>query len=180
MLFPRETSRLRRWCVTRFGQSCSRQRSQPAARRRWPNAVRTPAVCLSRSSPTAKPAAMLGLQHRPGDKAWSQRSIGLARAFFYLGARALLALHWRVDAATGAFLDSRNIHRSVAPRRYAALVADRSLNCNADLLVWAPSVIVGEGNQRLGRADAGRSLRRHVGQWTASYITTDLRKTAPA
>jgi CHAT domain-containing protein/tetratricopeptide (TPR) repeat protein len=80
---------------------------------------------------------------------------GLARAFFYAGARALLVSHWPVesDAAvkltTTAFSElAKNpaIGRAEALRRsMQKLIADRSSPRNADPAVWAPFVLVGEG-----------------------------------
>ncbi len=91
-----------------------------------------------------------------GDKPGAEGLSGLARAFFYAGARALLVSHWPVelDAAvkltTGAFSELAkhpSIGRAEALRRSTkALIADRSLNRNAEPSVWAPFVLVGEGN----------------------------------
>jgi len=90
-----------------------------------------------------------------GDKPGAEGLSGLARAFFYAGARSLLVSHWPVDSAaavkltTGAFGElKRNpaIGRAEALRRsMQALIADRSSERNADPSVWAPFVLVGEG-----------------------------------
>ncbi len=90
-----------------------------------------------------------------GDKPGAEGLSGLARAFFYAGARSLLVSYWPVesDAAvkltTGAFArltkDPR-IGRAEAVRRsIKALIADRSSAHNADPTTWAPFVLVGEG-----------------------------------
>ena len=81
---------------------------------------------------------------------------GLARAFFYAGARSLLVSYWPVesDAAvkltTGAFArlsKDPGIGRAEALRRsIQALIADRSSAHNADPSAWAPFVLVGEGS----------------------------------
>jgi tetratricopeptide (TPR) repeat protein len=91
-----------------------------------------------------------------GDTPGAEGLSGLARAFFYAGARALLVSHWPVesDAAvkltTGAFSELAkhpSIGRAEALRRSTrALIADRSLARNANPSVWAPFVLVGEGN----------------------------------
>ena len=91
-----------------------------------------------------------------GDRPGAEGLSGLARAFFYAGARALLVSHWPVesDAAvklvTGAFTELAKdpaIGRAEALRRSTrALIADRSLSRNAEPSVWAPFVLVGEGN----------------------------------
>ena len=91
-----------------------------------------------------------------GDQPGAEGLSGLARAFFYAGARALLVSHWPVesDAAakltTGAFSElakQPTIGRAEALRRSTrALIADRSSSRNANPSVWAPFVLVGEGN----------------------------------
>jgi CHAT domain-containing protein/tetratricopeptide (TPR) repeat protein len=90
-----------------------------------------------------------------GDKAGAEGLSGLARAFFYAGARALLVSHWPVDSdaavrlTTGTFSELTahpGIGRAEALRRsMKALIADRSSARNADPAVWAPFVLVGEG-----------------------------------
>ncbi|MFT4118855.1 tetratricopeptide repeat protein [Bradyrhizobium sp.] len=90
-----------------------------------------------------------------GEKPGAEGLSGLARAFFYAGARALLVSHWPVDSdaavrlTTGAFSELTahpGIGRAEALRRsMRALIADRSSPRNADPAVWAPFVLVGEG-----------------------------------
>ena len=90
-----------------------------------------------------------------GDRPGAEGLSGLARAFFYAGARALLVSHWPVDSdaavrlTTGAFSELTahpGIGRAEALRRsMRALIADRSSPRNADPAVWAPFVLVGEG-----------------------------------
>jgi CHAT domain-containing protein len=91
-----------------------------------------------------------------GDKPGAEGLSGLARAFFYAGARSLLVSHWPVDShatvrlTTGAFTELRkhpDIGRTEALRRsMQALIADRSSLRNADPSIWAPFVLVGEGS----------------------------------
>lgn len=91
-----------------------------------------------------------------GDRPGAEGLSGLARAFFYAGARALLVSHWPVDSGaavrltTGAFAEltaNPGIGRAEALRRsMRALIADRSSPRNADPAVWAPFVLVGEGS----------------------------------
>ena len=84
---------------------------------------------------------------------------GLARAFFYAGARALLVSHWYVDSRTAVLLTTRafaeleqdpNIGRGEALRR-AMLAAmydtgrPKSWIPAAHPALWAPFVVVGEG-----------------------------------
>jgi len=79
---------------------------------------------------------------------------GLARAFFYAGARALLVSHWPVnsDAAvrltTKAFAELRanpKIGRAEAMRRSMLDVITRGTDQEVHPAYWAPFVVVGEG-----------------------------------
>jgi CHAT domain-containing protein/Tfp pilus assembly protein PilF len=90
-----------------------------------------------------------------GDRPGAEGLSGLARAFFYAGARALLVSHWPVDSeaavklTTEAFSElAKNpaIGRAEALRRsMQKLIADQSSPQNSDPAVWAPFVLVGEG-----------------------------------
>jgi CHAT domain-containing protein len=80
---------------------------------------------------------------------------GLARAFFYAGARALLVSHWSVDSAatvaliTKAFSElkaDRGIGRAEALRR--AMLGLIDSNEPLAPAYWAPFVVVGEGAAR--------------------------------
>jgi CHAT domain-containing protein/tetratricopeptide (TPR) repeat protein len=91
-----------------------------------------------------------------GDKPGAEGLSGLARAFFYAGARALLVSHWPVDSeaavrlTTSAFSElakNPGIGRAEALRRsMQKLLADRSSVRNSDPAIWAPFVLVGEGS----------------------------------
>jgi len=81
---------------------------------------------------------------------------GLARAFFYAGARALLVSHWRVnsDAAvrltTKAFAELRanpKIGRAEAMRRSMLDVITRGADQEVHPAYWAPFSLVGEGGE---------------------------------
>jgi CHAT domain-containing protein len=83
----------------------------------------------------------------------AQALSGLARAFFYAGARALLVSHWAVNSpaavaiTTGAF-DAQSadptIGRAEALRRsIRALIANGGVD--AYPAVWAPFILVGDG-----------------------------------
>jgi CHAT domain-containing protein len=87
----------------------------------------------------------------PGAEALS----GLARAFFYAGARALLVSHWYVDSYAATMLTSRTfaemrgsamIGRAEAFRRaMLAVMGNDARPMDAHPSRWAPFVVVGEG-----------------------------------
>lgn len=77
---------------------------------------------------------------------------GLARAFFYAGARSMLVSHWPVDShaavalVTGAFAELRaspGLGRAEAMRRAMRTVV--ATDGRAHPSIWAPFVVVGEG-----------------------------------
>ena len=92
-----------------------------------------------------------------GAKAGAQPLSGLARAFFYAGARALLVSHWYVDSdatvrlVTGIFaqakLDPAAGRDEAVRRAMLAMIADTSrplASASAHPSVWAPFVVVGD------------------------------------
>ena len=90
-----------------------------------------------------------------GEEASAEALSGLARAFFYAGARALLVSHWPVDSYAATMLTSRTfaemgksatIGRAEAFRRaMLALMHDDTRPWAAHPFNWAPLVVVGEG-----------------------------------
>jgi CHAT domain-containing protein/tetratricopeptide (TPR) repeat protein len=90
-----------------------------------------------------------------GEKPGAEALSGLARAFFYAGARALLISHWRIDSkaatrlATSTFdimKSNQTIGRAEALRRaMLAYLDDRSDIWNAYPGFWGSFSLVGEG-----------------------------------
>src|SRR5204863_8258708 len=79
---------------------------------------------------------------------------GLARSFFYAGARALLVSHWSVDSAAtvklitstvGATARDKTLGRAEALRRAMLAQIDKGEPSEAHPAFWAPFVVVGEG-----------------------------------
>jgi CHAT domain-containing protein len=90
-----------------------------------------------------------------GGAAGAEALSGLARSFFYAGARALLVSHWSVDsaatvklitAAIGIITRDKTIGRAEALRRaMLSMVDDVKEPARAHPAYWAPFVVVGEG-----------------------------------
>jgi CHAT domain-containing protein len=79
---------------------------------------------------------------------------GLARAFFYAGARSLLVSHWQVASDTTVKLITKaiaelkadpKIGRAEALRRSMLAIIDTGKDYEAHPAFWAPFVLVGEG-----------------------------------
>ena len=93
-----------------------------------------------------------------GDKPGAEALSGLARAFFYAGARALLVSHWAVESNAAMRLTTSTfdilksdptLGRAEALRRaMLAYMNDATNPLNAYPALWAPFVVVGEGAAR--------------------------------
>ena len=91
-----------------------------------------------------------------GDAAGAQALSGLARAFIYAQARALLVSHWAVNsiatvelitAAAGEMARDRSVGRAEALRRAMLALIDKGEPGEAHPAFWAPFVVVGEGGR---------------------------------
>ncbi|WP_027552099.1 CHAT domain-containing tetratricopeptide repeat protein [Bradyrhizobium sp. Cp5.3] len=90
-----------------------------------------------------------------GDKPGAEALSGLARSFFYAGARALLVSHWAVDseAATRLTISTFDLLKSepgmgraeALRRAMLAYLDDASSPRNAYPAIWAPFALIGEG-----------------------------------
>jgi CHAT domain-containing protein len=93
-----------------------------------------------------------------GEKPGAEALSGLARAFFYAGARALLVSHWRIDSKAATRLttstfdimkSSQTIGRAEALRRaMLAYLGDTSDIWNAYPGFWGSFSLIGEGAAR--------------------------------
>jgi CHAT domain-containing protein/Tfp pilus assembly protein PilF len=93
-----------------------------------------------------------------GDKPGAEALSGLARSFFYAGARALLVTHWAVDSEAATRLTTSTfdllkaepgIGRAEALRRaMLAYLNDPSAPKNAYPAFWGPFALIGEGAAR--------------------------------
>jgi CHAT domain-containing protein len=93
-----------------------------------------------------------------GDKHGAEALSGLARSFFYAGARALLVSHWAVDSAAVTRLtvtafdrlkSDPKLGRAEALRQaMLSYLNDPSSPWNACPAVWRPFALIGEGAAR--------------------------------
>ena len=89
-----------------------------------------------------------------GDKPGAEALSGLARAFFYAGAKSLVVSHWEVDSeATVELMDGlfealkanpRLSHAEALRESMLRMLANLSKSHWAQPMFWAPFVVVGE------------------------------------
>jgi CHAT domain-containing protein len=100
----------------------------------------------------------------PGNSTSGESLSGLARAFFFAGARAMLVTHWSINDQTSAFLVADTLHRlasnedgGMAGALRAAQLglldrAGKELPANlAHPFFWAPFALIGEGSAQFGQ-----------------------------
>jgi CHAT domain-containing protein/Tfp pilus assembly protein PilF len=93
-----------------------------------------------------------------GDRPGAEALSGLARSFFYAGARALLVSHWAVDSAAATRLTTSTFDRLKADPKLGraealrqsmlAYLNDASSPKNAYPAFWGPFALIGEGATR--------------------------------
>ncbi len=112
----------------------------------------------------------------PGGTTAGESLSGLARSFFYAGARSLLVTHWAVNDQIAAYLVADSLRRLAAEpalgvtgaMRAAQLgmldEAGRGLTAEvAHPFYWAPFAVIGEGGTRRSAAQAAVSARAPAG-----------------
>jgi CHAT domain-containing protein len=103
----------------------------------------------------------------PGGTTAGESLSGLARAFFYAGARALLVTHWSVNDQVAAFLVADTLRRmkenpalgvaGALRNAQLAMLADAGKGLPPEIahpFFWAPFAVIGEGGERLMNAEA--------------------------
>ncbi len=111
----------------------------------------------------------------PGGTTAGESLSGLARAFFYAGARSLAVTHWAVNDQVAAFLvadtlrrmrENANLGVAGALRdAQLAMLADAGKGLPAEIahpFFWAPFAVIGEGGERAPASAASRVSPRHL------------------
>jgi CHAT domain-containing protein len=109
----------------------------------------------------------------PGGTVAGESLSGLARAFFYAGARALMVTHWAVNDQAAAYLVADTFQRlhdhpdvGIAEALRAAELgmldgAGHDLNAEvAHPFFWAPFAVIGEGSVRVAAPGANQTAVR--------------------
>ncbi len=111
----------------------------------------------------------------PGGTTAGESLSGLARAFFYAGARSLAVTHWSVNDQVAAFLVADTLRRTrenpnlgtTGALRDAqlAMLADAGKGLPAEIahpFFWAPFAVIGEGGERAPASANGNASPRHL------------------
>jgi CHAT domain-containing protein/tetratricopeptide (TPR) repeat protein len=114
----------------------------------------------------------------PGGTTAGESLSGLARAFFYAGARSLEVTHWSVNDQVAAFLVADTLRRlrenpnlgiaGALRDAQVAMLADAGKGLPTEIahpFFWAPFAVIGEGGERVtsASADSHVSQRRLAG-----------------
>jgi CHAT domain-containing protein len=104
----------------------------------------------------------------PGGVTGGESLSGLARAFFFAGARSMLVTHWSVNDQAAAFLVADSLRNFTANPSSGLAEALRQsqlalLTGNAAALAhpfyWAPFALIGEGRTSIGRSTVHADAR---------------------
>ena len=125
----------------------------PKSRQRWPCASATRVVnrVVGTFGARLRPCNQCVALHR-GDSV--EALSGLARAFFYAQARALLVSQWEVNSAATVKLitmaadeiaRNKSVGRAEALRRSMLALINKGQSYEAHPAYWAPFMVVGEG-----------------------------------
>ncbi len=114
----------------------------------------------------------------PGGTTAGESLSGLARAFFYAGARSLEVTHWSVNDQVAAFLVADTLRRIKADPNLGiagalrnaqlAMLEDAGKGLPAEIahpFFWAPFAVIGEGGNR-----GPVSAQRHVSPWALAGL----------
>ncbi len=108
----------------------------------------------------------------PGGTTAGESLSGLARSFFYAGARSLLVTHWSVNDQVAAYLVADTLRRmqkdpalgvaGALRDAQLAMLAGAGGALPAEVahpFFWAPFAVIGEGGERVGNAKVVSSVR---------------------
>ena len=110
----------------------------------------------------------------PGGATGGESLSGLARAFFFAGARSMLVTHWSVNDQTSAFLVADSLRRlAAAPagglaealRQSQLALMGGTVSATAHPFYWAPFALIGEGRSSaaVSAARTAERNRTHIG-----------------
>jgi CHAT domain-containing protein len=111
----------------------------------------------------------------PGGTTAGESLSGLARAFFYAGARSLAVTHWAVNDQVAAFLVADMLRRmrenpnlgvaGALKDAQVAILADAGKGLPPEIahpFFWAPFAVIGEGGERPAAGAVNLVSRRRL------------------
>ena len=102
---------------------------------------------------------------------WGESLSGLARSFFFAGARSMLVTHWSVNDQTSAFLVADLLRRlTAAPtgglaealRQSQLTLMGGTVSAMAHPFYWAPFALIGEGRTSAAASAAHTAERNRT------------------